>query len=113
MIAEFALVATLSLANSPFDQNYNPKNVKPFYPSSLIRFEENNFYIEQISSASCLPRSLNRWGPKTALWSVEAGYKNGIFQVGIGHLSEHGIDRVIPWTESRDYISFKIRKEFN
>ncbi len=104
-----ATLAAISLANTPY-----PTTGPTLIPSLAIKYNITNLpiYILQRSSARCQPVGLNRLNPITALWTVEAGMEYQGLLLGIGHTSEHGIDRIQPSTESLDYVRAELVLKF-
>lgn len=108
-----ATLAALSLANTPY-----PTDRPTLVPSLTVKhnFEAVPLYIRQVSSARCQPGSWRRFNPVTALWTVEGGFEHTVggatLLLGIGHTSEHGVDRPQPATESLDYVRAELTLKF-
>lgn len=102
------MIAALSIANT----SYPPKN-KPVYTLLTIRHEFcENFFVEGLVGTRSQPSSLTVWNPVRAQWGVEGGISLLGAEVSIGHLSDHGIDKVDPRAESYNYLKLRVRKEF-
>lgn len=97
----------LGVANTPY-----PKHLTVI-PSLEIEHQQGFIYLRQESSARCNPFAWNRFDPITAKWSVEGGALYAGARIGVGHTSEHGVDKPFAATESFDYLRLEYRLEFN
>lgn len=106
---ELGTLAVLTLLNSPYEKPKNWYLIPHWsYEISLTK----NIFIGGTDSARCDPISYRLWNPITASWDVHAGIRAYGHTIKLGHVSEHGIDRVVRATESMDYASWSYRLEF-
>lgn len=80
-------------------------------PTLTVEMPYKNFYLSQTSSAECDPKSVMRWGPKTATWIVESGFKFESVKFFVGHKSYHSVDS-LKKLDSYDYVGVQYVKEF-
>jgi hypothetical protein len=107
---QLGVTALLALDNTPWPAPYKHNYVIPslewrLSPAPLI------FVGGQVSSR-CDPVEWNRFNPKTALWDVHAGVTFSGVTATVGHVSEHGIDKIQAMTESRDYLTVSYKVTF-
>lgn len=106
---EFGLIGILGLGNTPW------KEPSPMDTIPSLRWEvrpTQNLFLAGDIASRCQPSQAHRWNPRTALWTIETGFQSRGLRISIGHTSEHGIDRIVPFTESRDFVSMRYRIEF-
>ena len=108
-LLQLGLVAFLGIANSPF-----PKDVPTAIPYLKWELEplSGPLFVSGTISARCNPFLFNRWNPQTALWEIRGGVHLGEIDLSIGHVSEHGVDKIVRFTESRDFVELSLKKEF-
>ena len=111
---EFMLISALALYNTPYPTQARVPTLIPSLKIEYHPFEAKGWsgiYFSDISSARCQPIATTLWNPITALWRAEAGYrvigKHSETVLGIGHQSEHGVDKIMPSTESMHYAVLK------
>lgn len=108
----FQVLSLLSIANSPYPDRFTT------IPSMEIEmYPVKSGYVSLLSSARCNPVEWNRWNPITALWGVEVGadvrpLSVGDLRLGIGHVSEHGVNVTRGATESHDYLRVEYKFKF-
>lgn len=106
---ELGTLAVLTLLNSPYDK---PRN---YYLIPSLKYELNLSKITYLggkNESRCDPRSWKLLNPLTASWDIHAGIRVYGFDFRLGHVSEHGIDRVVRATESMDYARMSYRVNF-
>ena len=97
---KLSLLMLSSIYNSP----YPTTDSAVFIPSLKWELQPADMvFVGGTSASRCNPVSWTLWNPQTALWSIEVGGRLGGFEYAIGHVSEHGVDKVMPQTESADY----------
>lgn len=106
---ELGTLAVLTLLNSPYDR---PKNQYLIPRLSYELSPAEHLFVGGSNSSRCDPISYRLWNPITASWDVHAGIRAYGHTIKLGHVSEHGIDRVVRATESMDYASWSYRLEF-
>jgi hypothetical protein len=96
-----------SMMNSPYPHDFT------VIPCLEFRYEsEKHWYFRQESSARTNPNRIDTMNPITARWLVEGGMSWGGAKIGVGHYSEHGIDREYSATESTDFIRLEYRLDY-
>lgn len=108
---ELSVMTILSLMNSPYPQPETFYAV-PSLQWRVFPVDGAPVFAGGTVSARVEPVAFNRLNPRTGLWDIHGGVTLGPVELVLGHVSEHGINRVVGATESKDYLVASYRVDF-
>jgi len=105
-IIELGLLASLSIYNTPFDRQ------QALFPYLRLEQQKSVAFYAIENGARCHPWAPMVWNPVTAYWSVKGGVRAWGVSIAVGHISEHGVEKIEKATESMDFAEVKYSVKF-
>ena len=105
-LIELGLIASLGFYNTPWD------NTPALFPQLRLEQERLGSFYAIETGARCHPWAPMVWNPVTAYWSVKGGVRAWGVSIAIGHISEHGIEKIQRTTESMNFAEVKYSVKF-
>lgn len=106
LIVEAGIVAAFSLSSVQWQERDTQ------YPYLYVeKTVTENTFLSVLNSSRTNADKIDRFNPKTALWTVSGGFRFDEFTVEVGHQSEHEVNAFDKRTESYNFLKLKYRIE--